>query len=288
VEISKIEVFECHKCGAISKAQEDITKCLEKHRTQELKAKEKAKFNAVANKAANYMVDNLTSFRGSEVQAHLIAAAKIFGLEIVFTRFDSGQPRKNYQNQLEITYSISGEMTKVGPSAFGGIPVPNDCSHYISEILQNKEPYFTDLLRSIVGLDIGSGGRGGGKFSYEIRLYLAKFPSLLEKYNESLDLSDKKALFQRRALELKTDYEKNRVPVLQISDIKYQDLLQTSNDLSQQFEELKEKFNIAKIKLADRAIELKDSDPNREAFITPEERFHYDSERLAQLKSELF
>lgn len=287
MEISKIEAFECHKCGAISKVQEDITKCLKKHRTQELKAEKEAKFYAVANKAANYMVDNLTSFKGSEVQAHLIAAAKIFGLELNFSRFEAGLPRKIYHNQQEITYSISGIMTKVGPSEFDGITIPKNCSYYISDILKNKNPYFSDLLRSVVGLDVGTGG-GGNSFSYEVRIVLNKFPKLLEKYNESLDLTDKKALFERRVLELKTDYEKNRVPVLQISDIRYQDLLQTSNELSQQFQELKEKLNIAKIKLADRAIELKDSDPNREAFITPEERFHYDSERLAQLKSELF
>ena len=287
MELIKVEVFECHKCGGISKAQEDIIKCLKKHRTQELKEEKEAKFWLIANKAANYMVDNLTSFKGSEVQAHLIAAAKIFGLEIVFTRFDSGLPRKNYYNHLEITYSISGKMTKVGPSEFDGIPVPKGCSHYISAILQNEEPYFTDLIRSINGLDSGSGG-GGNNFSYEIRLFLNKFPSLLEKYNESLDLSDKKALFERKVIELKTDYEKNRVPVLQISDIKYQDLLQASNELSQQFEELSEKIKTAKLKLSERARELRDSDPDRETLIAPEENFNYDSERLAQLKSELF
>jgi len=287
VEISKIEVFECHKCGAISKVQEDITKCLKKHRTQELKVEKEAKFYAVANKAANYMVDNLTSFKGSEVQTHIIAAAKIFGLELSFTRFDAGLPRKSYQNQLEITYSTSGTMTKVGPSEFDGIAVPKNCNYYISDILKNKNPYFSDLLRSIVGLDAGSGG-GGDKFSYEVRIFLNKFPRLLEKYNESLDLSDKKALFERRVIELKTDYEKNRVPVLHISDIKYQDLLQTSNELSRQFEELSEKLKLAKVKLSERARELRDSDPDRETLITPEERFHYDLERLAQLKSELF
>lgn len=287
MEISKIEAFECHKCGAISKVQEDITKCLKKHRTQELKAEKEAKFYAVANKAANYMVDNLTSFKGSEVQAHLIAAAKIFGLELNFSRFEAGLPRKIYHNQQEITYSISGIMTKVGPSEFDGITIPKNCSYYISDILKNKNPYFSDLLRSVVGLDVGTGG-GGNSFSYEVRIVLNKFPKLLKNIMSLLILQIKKALFERRVLELKTDYEKNRVPVLQISDIRYQDLLQTSNELSQQFQELKEKLNIAKIKLADRAIELKDSDPNREAFITPEERFHYDSERLAQLKSELF
>lgn len=228
MEISKIEVFECHKCGAISKAQEDITKCLKKHRTQELKEEKEAKFYAVANRAANYMVNNLTSFKGSEVQAHLIAAAKIFGLELNFSRFEAGLPRKIYHNQQEITYSTSGIMTKVGPSEFDGITIPKNCSYYISDILKNKNPYFSDLLRSVVGLDVGTGG-GGNSFSYEVRIVLNKFPKLLEKYNESLDLTDKKALFERRVLELKTDYEKNRVPVLQISDIKYQDLLQTSN-----------------------------------------------------------
>ena len=287
MELIKVEVFECHKCGAVSKEKEDIIKCLKKHRTQELKDEKEAKFYVVANKATNYMIDNLTSFKGSEVQAHLIAAAKIFGLELNFSRFEAGLQRKNYHNQQEITYSTSGIMTKVGPSEFDGIAIPKNCSYYISDILKNKNPYFSDLVRSVVGLDVGTGG-GGNSFSYEVRIVLNKFPKLLEKYNESLDLTDKKALFERRVLELKTDYEKNRVPILHVSDIKYQDLLQTSNDLSQQFEELSEKLKLAKLKLSERARELRDSDPDRETLITPEERFHYNSERLAQLKAELF
>lgn len=287
MEFTKVEVFECHKCGAISKEKEDIIKCLKKHRTQELKDQKEAQFYAVANKAKNYMIDNLASFKGDEVQSHLIATAKIFGLDLEFNRFVSNSPKKNYNGQLEVTYSTSGKMIKTGPSEFDGINIPKNCSYYLSDILKNKNPYLSDFVRAIDGLDIGSGG-GGDSFSYEIRLFMSKFPPLLKKYEESLDLTDKKSLFEKRIVELKAEYEKSRVPVLFISDIKYQDLLQASIELSQQFEELSERLKNTKLKLSERAVELKNSDPSRKLWITPEEKFIYDSERLAQLRAELF
>ncbi len=287
MELSKIEVFECHKCGAISKNQGDILKCLKKHRTQELKDQKESQFYAIANRATNYMVENLTSLKVEEVQLHLIAVAKIFGLDLSFDRFFCELPRKDHSGRLEITYRTSGSMAKLASSEFDGISIPKNCSYYISDILKNKNPYFSDLIRSVVGLDVGTGG-GGDTFSFEIRLLLSKFPTLLEKYNESIDLTDKKSLFEKRATELKAEYEKNRVPILFISDIKYQELLQTSNELSNQFAELSEKLKEIKIKLSERGVELRASDPGRDFFITPDEKFSYDSERLIQLKQELF
>lgn len=287
MELTKTEVFECHKCGAISKAQENIIKCLKKHRTQELKDQKEAQFYTIANRAGNYMVENLTSLKGEEVQLHLIAVAKIFGLDLSFDRFVCELPRKDHAGRLEITYRTSGKMIKLGPSEFDGIAIPKNCSYHISDILKNKNPYFTDLIRTVDGLDIGSGG-GGNTFSFEIRLLLSKFPTLLEKYNESVNLTDKKSLFEKKVVELKAEYEKNRVPLLFISDVKYQELLQTSNELSEQLAELNKKLKEANFKLSERGVELRASDPGRDFFITPDERFNYDSERLIQLKQELF
>jgi hypothetical protein len=287
MELTKVEVFECHKCGAISKAQEDIVKCLKKHRTQELKGEREAKFNALSSKVSNYMVENLTSFKKSEVQSHLIAVAKILGLDLSFTRFNGSPPKKDYYNNLVVTFDVSGEITRSVTSEINMIDIPKSFSHSLSELIKSKRPFFGDLVRLITGLDIGSGG-GGDNFSYEIRLHLSKFPSLLEKYNESLDLADKKAYFERRVTDLKSEYEKNRVPVLYITDITYQELFQVSNELSFQIEELKKRLMEARKNLSDRDSFLRNSDPDRDNLITPEEKYNYDSNRFNQLRQELF
>jgi tRNA/tmRNA/rRNA uracil-C5-methylase (TrmA/RlmC/RlmD family) len=287
MEITKVEVFECHKCGGISKAQEDIIKCLKKHRTQELKEEKEAKFNALSSKLSNYMVENMTSFKKSEVQSHLVAVAKILGLDLTFAKINVSLPKKDYYNKLMISFDASGRLTRGGSSDFDGIDIPKGCPHYLSELIKSKSPSFGDLLRVITGFDVGSGG-GGEYFSYEIRLYLDKFPALLEKYNESLDLADKKAHFERRIIELKSQYEKNRVPILYVSDIKYQELFQVSSELSLQIEELNKRLMEVRKNLSDRDGFLRNSDPDRENIITPEEKFNYDSDRLLQLRQELF
>jgi len=287
MEITKVEVFECHKCGGISKSQEDILKCLKRHRTQELKEQKEAKFYALSSKVSNYMVENMTSFKKSEVQSHLVAVAKMLGLDLTFTKISVSLPRKDYYDKLMISFDASGRLTRGGPSDFDGIDTPKGCQHYLSELIKSKNPSFSDLLRVLTGFDVGSGG-GGENFSYEIRLYLEKFPALLKKYNESLDLADKKSHFERRVTELESQYEKNRAPILYVSDIKYQELIHTSDDLYRQTEELNKKLMEVRKNISERDQFLRNSDPDRESLITPEEKFNYDSDRLLQLRQELF
>ena len=287
MEITKVEVFECHKCGGISKAQEDIIKCLKKHRTQELKEEKEAKFNALSSKVSNYMAENLTSFKQTEIHSHLTAVAKILGLELTFTKFSGLFPKKYYHNNLVITFDVSGKITRGVTSEFDGIDVPKGCSHYLSESLKSKRPLFGDFVRLIAGLGTGSGG-GVEDFSYDIQLYVEKFPSLLEKYIESLDLADKRSNFERRVTDLKAEYEKNRMPILYVSDIKYQELIHTSDELCLQAEELNKKLLEVRKNISERDRFLRNSDPYKKTIITPEEKFNYDSDRLLQLRQELF
>jgi hypothetical protein len=139
----------------------------------------------------------------------------------------------------------------------------------------------------IAGLGTGSGG-GVESFSYEIQLYVEKFPSLLEKYNESIELADKKSNFEKRVDDLKAEYEKNRMPILYVSDIKYQELIHTSDELCLQAEELNKKLLEVRKNISERDRFLRNSDPYKKTIITPEEKFNYDSDRLLQLRQELF
>lgn len=287
MQISKIEVFECPKCGSLSKEQDFVVKCLKKHRTQELKAEKEAKFHKLFGKVSNYMIDNLTSLHSDEIQNHLVSAANILGLNLTFSAFRVSTPtRGSFDGGLVLlTIQVVGDIKRNPSSAFDGISIPSGVSFYLTDLLKNKEPYFGDFIRCINGMDTGGGG-GGGTFHYEIRLILNKFPALFEKLKEFNTLSTKQTTFDNRSSELRLDYNKNRLPAILISDIRYQEILSEREDLSHQNQLLQEKLKIVNENLQMRRNDLVSAD--MEPFIKPEDRFNYDVDRLNQLKSELY
>jgi hypothetical protein len=287
MQISKIEVFECPKCGSLSKEQDSVIKCLKKHRTQELKAEKEAKFHKLFGKVSNYMIDNLTSLHSDEIQNHLVSAANILGLNLTFSAFRVSTPtRGSFDGGLVLLpIQVVGDIKRNPSSAFDGISIPSGVSFYLTDLLKNKEPYFGDFIRSINGMDTGSGG-GGGTFHYEIRLILNKFPALFEKLKEFDALSAKRTTFNNRSSELRSDYNKNRLPAILISDIRYQEILSEREDLSHQIGQLQEKFKIVDENLRMRKNDMVNADMG--PFIKPEDRFNYDVDRLNQLKSELY
>lgn len=287
MQISKIEVFECPKCGSLSKEQDSVVKCLKKHRTQELKAEKEAKFHKLFGKVSNYMIDNLTSLHSDEIQNHLVSAANILGLNLTFGAFRVSTPtRGSFDGGLVLLpIQVVGDIKRNPSSAFDGISIPSGVSFYLTDLLKNKEPYFGDFIRCINGMDTGGGG-GGGTFHYEIRLILNKFPALFEKLKEFDALSAKRTTFNNRSSELRSDYNKNRLPAILISDIRYQEILSEREDLSHQIGQLQEKFKIVDENLRMRKNDMVNADMG--PFIKPEDRFNYDVDRLNQLKSELY
>ena len=287
MQISKIEVFECPKCGSLSKEQDSVIKCLKKHRTQELKAEKEAKFHKLFGKVSNYMIDNLTSLHSDEIQNHLVSAANILGLNLTFSCFRVSTLTRGSLNEglVQIPIQVVGDIKRNPSSAFDGISIPSGVSFYLTDLLKNKEPYFGDFIRCINGMDTGGGG-GGNTFHYEIRLILNKFPALFEKLKEFNTLSTKQTTFDNRSSELRSDYNKNRLPAILISDIRYQEILSEREDLSHQIQKLQEKFKIVDENLRMRKNDLANADMG--PFTTPEEKFNYDSDRLLQLRQELF
>ena len=58
MELTKTEVFECPKCESLSKNKEDVIKCLQKHRKEELKAEKERAFFDLQNRLNLILINN--------------------------------------------------------------------------------------------------------------------------------------------------------------------------------------------------------------------------------------
>lgn len=289
MEITKTEVFECTKCGALSKDQAEIKKCLQKHRKQEIKKEKEAAFFAAQNKLHLFMVNNLSSLNENHVASNLIEAAKIIGYKLIFQSIDKVKFGSSYnQNSiLFASYSASGSFMRDGPSEFEGLKIPTACNSYISSLLNRRwNNYFGDFICTIKGMDLGTGGGGCDRFHYEIRINLSHFPELKAAHEEYLSLENLRQRYVDRTNALTKDYQANRVPPLLHSDIPYQELKMQFDELNTKIKELQEEESQIKDKLLSRRKHLISVDSTK--FVTPDSSFDYDSARLDELKKNLF
>ncbi len=293
MELTKTEVFECIKCGALSKDQAEIKKCLQKHRKQELKQEKDEAFFNIQNKLHLFMVNNLSSLNESHVAFNLIEAAKIIGYRISFESF-SKVKFDSYHNQSSISvasYSVRGSFLRDGPSEFDGLKIPKNCSYNISSMLDKRwgaywGAYFGDFIRAIKGLDSGSGGGGRESFHYDLKLNLSHFPELKAAHEEYLSLEKLRQRYVDRTNALTRDYQASRVPILLHSDIPYQEAKMQFDEVNSKIKELQEEASQIKGRLESRRMHLISKDSPK--FVTPDSSFDYDSARLDELKKNLF
>jgi hypothetical protein len=289
VELTKTEVFECIKCGALSKDQAEIKKCLQRHRKQELKKEKEQAFFEVQNKLHLSMVNNVSSLNENHIASKLIEAAKIVGYTISFESFSKVKFESYYnQNGISVaTYGMRGSFIKNGKSEFGGLKVPSTCSHYVSSLLDNRySAYLGDFIRTIKGLDLGNGGGGNEQFHYDLRLNLSHFPELKENHEEYLSLEKLRQRYVDRTNALTRDYQSSRVPILLHSDIPYQEVKMQLDELNAKMRQLQEEASQVKDRLESRKKSLISKDSPK--FVTPDSSFDYDSARLDELKKNLF
>ena len=289
MEPTKTEVFECKKCGALSKDESEIKKCLQGHRKQELKQEKEKAFFDVQNKLHLFMVNNLSSLNEGHVAHNLIGAAKIVGYNLNFESF-SKVKFDSYHNQGSISvasYSIRGSFTRNGRSEFEGLKIPKTCSHHISSLLDKRFPaYLGDFIRAIKGLDLGSGGGGSENFHYDLKIILSHFTELKANHEEYLALEKLKQRYVDRTNALTRDYHATRVPVLLHSDIPYQEAKMQFDEINLRIRELQEEASLIKNRLELRKNNLISKDSLK--FVTPESSFDYSSARLEELKRKIF
>jgi len=289
VELTKTEVFECIKCGALSKDQAEIKKCLQKHRKQELKQEKDEAFFNIQNKLHLFMVNNLSSLNESHVASNMIEAAKIIGYRISFESFSKVKfdPYHN-QNSISVaSYSVRGSFLRDGPSEFDGLKIPKNCSYDISSMLDKRwGSYFGDFIRAIKGLDSGSGGGGRENFYYDLKLNLSHFPELKSAHEEYLSLEKLKQRYVDRTNVLTRDYQASRAPALLHSDIPYQEVNMQFDEINSKIKELQEEASQIRDRLESRRKHLISKDSPK--FVTPDSSFDYDSARLDELKKNLF
>jgi hypothetical protein len=290
--MNKIEVFECHECGTISKEESDITACISKHEEQRVIDDEVSVYRAYHKKITSYLVDNLTSLKAEEVGIHITSFAKLFGYRLDIASISGGIYMQgiNHLESVRPTYNISGKLHPIPDGKFEELKVPkipNDYRDYFTDLFNKcnkKNVYFSDILRAIKGVETGTGGEGGN-FHYGFRLNVVDFPKIHQNLSDLKIINSKSILFEAEQNRLKSEYTKFRKPAVLISDIRYQAIKSEWDEIHLQMEELKLRSLVVGKEMEQRSeyIILKDAPPH----ITPAPEFDFDSELRKKLISEL-
>lgn len=290
--MNKIEVFECHECGTISKEESDITACLNKHEEQRVIDDEVSVYKAYHKKITGHLIDNLTSIKAEEVGMHMTSFAKLFGYRVDIDSITGGTYMQsiNTSDHMRPTYNISGKLRPIPDGEFEELKVPkipNNHRDYLRDLLNkcNKsQVYFSDILHAIKGIEVGTGGEGD-KFHYGFRLNIIDFPKIHQDLSDLRIINSKSILFEAEQNRLKSEYTKFRKPAVLISDIRYQEIKSELDEIHLQMEELKLRSIAVGKEMEQRSeyIISKDSPPH----ITPAPEFDFDRELRKNLISEL-
>lgn len=286
MELTKTEVFECPKCESLSKNKEDVIKCLQRHRKEELKAEKERAFFDLQDKLNLILINNLKSFGQEEVKSLLVDAAKMVGYKLDLT-ISRQKIAADHYGKLCAIYSVDGSFKKVGASEFSGVKIPNFCNTYLRQLLDTKHStYVGDLFRLIKGIEVYSGGGGSENFSYSLKLFVDQFPNLKEAYSEYSALDVAREAHAKRASSLIVEFNKNKLPQILHSDIPYQELKMQHEETYNKLKELEQQAAILCDRMGSRQKLL--IEDYSKGHITPEPSYNYDAERLAELKERLF
>lgn len=291
--MNKIEVFECHECGTISKEESDITTCLNKHEEQRVIDEEVRVYKAYHKKITGYLTDNLSSLKAEEIGIHMTSFAKLFGYRVDIESINGGIYIQsiNHPDSMKVPYNISGKLHTIPDGEFEELKVPkipNNHRDYLIDLFNRcdkKKVYFSDILRAIKGVEGGTGGEGDKTFHYSFSLNVVDFPKINQNFSDLRIINSKSILFETEQNRLKSEYNKFRKPVVLISDIKYQAIKSEWDEINLQMEELKLRSLVVEKEMEQRSeyIISKDAPPH----ITPAPELDFDRELRKNLISEL-
>ena len=290
MQISKVEVFECHKCGKISKNQEHIISCLKKHDKEEIQDEESAPYRELNDNVVNFMIRNLHSLKLADVGEQLTAACKLIGINLNISRIAGGRHGIDDRDKHYISYRIDGSCSRIHETEFKKISLPKhlkgNLNHYFEILIDRKEYVsFGKICELLAGVSIHGGGGSGDSFSYDIKLWLDAFPELNNKWQALEELRLKKTKYVAEKKRLTEDYEKHRKPVVLISDIKYQAIKSELDEITEQIDGLRERSVDIATKANRRAHELVSKDSP--AYTTPDSSFDFDSNMEQELSQDL-
>jgi hypothetical protein len=292
MEITRTEVFECQKCGSISKKKMDIEKCIKKHEKEDLQKKGSAEYQKLYNTVSGFMIKNLHSLKPADVGEQLISVCKLMGINLDISRISGGTPN-NYSSSTRgeyATYSIMGSFSRIPPSNFKKIVVPKHLRNNFSlsfERLTDPKEYisFSNIADLLEGIDSAGGGGGEKSFNYSFKLFLDSFPRLKKDWQNLRELRLKKDSYLKEKKRLEQEYDKLRKPVILIADIKYQEIKSELDEINEQMEALRKRGVGIATKMSDRIHELVSKDSL--AHTTPDASFEFDPELEKELAEKL-
>ena len=292
MEISKVEVFECHKCGKISKKQGDILSCLKKHGKEELQQEESAPYLELHDNVMNFMIKNLHSLNPVDVGEQLTAVSKLIGINLNISRIVVGKNEidTRYSQKEYMTYNISGSCSRIHETEFKKISLPKhlkgNLNHHFERLIDPKEYLsFSTICDLLAGVTTHGGSGGGNTFNYDIRLWIDAFPELNKKWQALKELRLKRTSYIQEKHRLTEDYDKHRKPAVLISDIRYQEIKSEWDEIHLQMEELKLRSLVVGKEMEQRSEYILSKDAPK--HITPAPEFDFDRELRKKLISEL-
>jgi hypothetical protein len=285
MEITKTEVFECQKCGSISKKKLDIEKCIKKHEKEDLQEKGSAEYKKLYKTVNGFMIKNLHSLKPADVGEQLISVCRLVGINLDISRISGGAITNNSFNSSTkgeySTYNIAGSLSRIPTSKLKGkiVPIPkhlrNKFDHSFERLADPKGySAFHDLLDTLEGIDSSNGGGGSSSFSYSFKLFLDSFPRLKKDWQNLTELRLKKDSYLKEKKRLEQEYDKLRKPVILIADIKYQEIKSELDEINEQMEALRKRGVGIATKMSNRIYELVSKDSL--APTTPDASFVFD------------
>jgi len=297
-EIKIVDAFMCSVCKKISKKELDVEKCIKKHnKEKDLIEKQKKIHKFISDKYINVFRDNflptnpnVALSRVESLGTALVIAADSLGQDLQIQSLTISEVKME-----KISFKISGEMNrKTEKQSLAKILhehgiLKKDFDKFVKQhyrihnmLYTNYNTYFSDLIDVIPELKTYSGG-GGNKFSYDIELKLNQFEDMRKEIEEFSSLRKQRSLYIDEKNKLKSEYEKERLPSVLISDVEYAVMYSDLENLQNKQKELLIVLNTLSEKIRIRKEELISQDSIN--IPLPNSSFTFDEERLVEISN---
>jgi len=297
-KIEIVDAFMCSTCKKIFKKESDVEKCVKKHnKEKDLREKEKNIYKFISSKYINVFKNNfiptnknVALSRVESLGTALVVAASNLGQDLQIKSLMISEVKMG-----TISFKISGEMNRkakkqnlVKSLHEHGI-LKRDFDKFIKKYYRinnmlnsNYNIYFSELIDVIPELKTFSGG-GGNKFFYDLELNLNHFEDMQKEIEELSILRKQRNAYIDEQNRLNSEYEKERLPSVLISDIEYAIMYSNLQALEAKHQELLIELNSLseKIKIK-KQILIKNDSIN---IPSPGSYFRFDEERLTEISS---
>lgn len=275
--INKVEVFECPKCARMSRREEEITKCLEKHEVDRIKDEQREIDLVKIGSLKSHLANNLKTTNGEDIARLLIEAAAMIGFDLSFSKCSRNVSYGADRN----LFDIAGIFRRINQTLKTGFNTRLNTD--LDSLVRDNRPSIGDFMRFIDGIEPRNSCYGE-TFNATIDIVPDKIQALKILALEQETLVAQNLAFQQRKAVLSNIYVSTRLPVLKITDISYLNTEDMYKEITTQIAELTLSQKQILATLRTREKELREED-NEALSIAPELQYTVDFKRLDELNA---